>query len=432
MGWFFPVYPRRRARVGSILPRGVAGRSRCCSPDPLCPGDRPYAQDSHPLEVFPRPRVLECGRAFLPDLRGRDLSDRLLLRHLDLDHRDVYGDRGRGVDGRRPYGQEGHRHRAWNCRGHGARRLGPATLERWRPVRAGGHLRQAVVFGHPPARHGYRATVRGGSAPCTPGCRQRSRGSAIVRGSSLHARAGTSFDLGCLPDLLPPHRERRPDEHRNRHATRAHLRAVVRHLAPRRTVRSRHAGRARNNPPERRPHHGDRSAEGQAESRSAWVEDHLRAAEQGNWFAVLVRYGSIPHLGRAATVDELRFAGDRTVTFGPDEVTLQLYGREALCSFWQVHERTVAAGGICQGDHRRGVQVPVWGHELITEVEAARDPTLFRLQYLQPDETRQGSDTTLVQLVEKGHATHLQGSFRLRPIISEHFAKMVNLSARRK
>src|SRR5215210_3080158 len=146
------------------------------------------------------------------------------------------------------------------------------------------------------------------------------------------------------------------------------------------------------------------------------VEDHLCASEQGYGFAaLLVGDGRVPHLRRAATVDELRFAGDRTVTFGPDEVALQLDSREALCAFRQVDERTVAARGICQGDHRRRVQVAVRGHELLAQIEAARDPTSLRLQDLEPDETWQGSHTSLVQLDELGHATHLLGHFSTSP-----------------
>src|SRR5215212_12275346 len=89
---------------------------------------------------------------------------------------------------------------------------------------------------------------------------------------------------------------------------------------------------------------------------SARVEDHLCASEEGYGLAAfLVGDGCVPHLRRAATVDELRFAPDRTLTFGPDEVALQFYGREALCAFGQVHERSVAARGIRKGDHRRSM-----------------------------------------------------------------------------
>ena len=76
------------------------------------------------------------------------------------------------VDGRRPDGQESHRDSPWDLRGQRARWLGPAALERGRPVgcggdaacfallRAGSHLRQAVVFGHPATRDGHRAVGR--------------------------------------------------------------------------------------------------------------------------------------------------------------------------------------------------------------------------------------------------------------------------------
>src|SRR5215218_10602915 len=96
-------------------------------------------------------------------------------------------------------------------------------------------------------------------------------------------------------------------------------------------------------------------------------------------------------------------------TFRPDEVALQLDGREALCAFGQVHERSVAARGIRKGDYRRSVQVAVRGHELLTEIEAARDPTFLRFQYRQPDEAGQGSDTAFVQLVKSRHLRGLQG-----------------------
>src|SRR5687767_9907892 len=84
-------------------------------------------------------------------------------------------------------------------------------------------------------------------------------------------------------------------------------------------------------------------------------------------------------------------------------------GREALCVFGQVHERSVAARGIRNGDHRRRVQVAVRGHELLTEIEAARDLAFLRFQYRQPDETGQGSHTAFVQLVESRHLRGLQG-----------------------
>src|ERR671911_507516 len=103
------------------------------------------------------------------------------------------------------------------------------------------------------------------------------------------------------------------------------------------------------------------------------------------------------------------FAPDSTPTFGPDEVALQFYGREALCAFGQVHERSVAARGIRNGDHRRRVQVAVRGHEHLTEIEAARDLAFLRFQYRQPDETGQGSHTAFVQLVESRHLGGLQG-----------------------
>src|SRR5215208_7049515 len=143
----------------------------------------------------------------------------------------------------------------------------------------------------------------------------------------------------------------------------------------------------------------------------ARIEDHLRASEERyRLAALLVGDGSVPHLCRAATVGELRFAPDRTPTFGPDEVALQFYGRKALCAFGQVHKRSVAARGIREGDHRRRVQVAVRGHEFLTEIEAARDLTFLRFQYRQPEETGQGSDTAFVQLVESRHLRGLQGN----------------------
>src|SRR5918995_2635319 len=122
---------------------------------------------------------------------------------------------------------------------------------------------------------------------------------------------------------------------------------------------------------------------------SAWVEDQLRAAEEGYGLAaLLVGDFSVPHLRRAAAVDEFGTAGDRASSFRTDEVALELYGGEALGAVGKVYEGAVAARGIGEGYHRRRVQIPVRGHELLAKVEAAGDPTLLGLPYLEPDETR--------------------------------------------
>src|SRR5688572_20553317 len=72
---------------------------------------------------------------------------------------------------------------------------------------------------------------------------------------------------------------------------------------------------------ERASPNASREIESRITGRSAGVEDHLRATEEGYGFGVLlVGDRGVPHLRRAATVDELCFARDRPATFGAHEV----------------------------------------------------------------------------------------------------------------
>jgi hypothetical protein len=46
---------------------------------------------------------------------------------------------------------------------------------------------------------------------------------------------------------------------------------------------------------------------------------------------------------------------------GAQEIALKLDGGEVISSLREIGKGAVAAGGICQGDDRRDVQVSVWG-----------------------------------------------------------------------
>ena len=74
---------------------------------------------------------------------------------------------------------------------------------------------------------------RGDCARIAPGIRQPSPKGAVFGHRPLRAGVGVALDGRCVPDLLPPHRERRADEHRHRHAARARLRAPIRCFSPR-------------------------------------------------------------------------------------------------------------------------------------------------------------------------------------------------------
>jgi hypothetical protein len=68
-----------------------------------------------------------------------------------------------------------------------------------------------------------------------------------------------------------------------------------------------------------------------------------------------------------------------------------------LRSLGQAHEGAVAAGGVGEGDDRRGVQVAVRGHELPAQLEPALEPSLLCLKDLDADEPWQHPDAALVQ-----------------------------------
>src|SRR5918997_3900467 len=94
--------------------------------------------------------------------------------------------------------------------------------------------------------------------------------------------------------------------------------------------------------------------------RQACVEDHLRAAEDGELLAgLVVGDGRVPHLCRPPAVYKRGFAFDDALVLGAEEIALEFDGGETLRFVGQIDEAAVSAGGVSERNYRGRVQVTV-------------------------------------------------------------------------
>jgi hypothetical protein len=70
-------------------------------------------------------------------------------------------------------------------------------------------------------------------------------------------------------------------------------------------------------------------------------------------------------------MDEGSFTLDDATALGTQEIAFELDSCETFGTFRQADEASVAARSVGKGYYRGGVQITVWGEELVSEAEAA-------------------------------------------------------------
>ena len=85
-------------------------------------------------------------------------------------------------------------------------------------------------------------------------------------------------------------------------------------------------------------------------------------------------------------MDEGCLAGDAAVARRPEEVRLQLDGREACRALGKGREAAVAGGGVRERDDGAGVEELVRREVVGADVERGRDAAVLRTQDLEADE----------------------------------------------
>ena len=134
------------------------------------------------------------------------------------------------------------------------------------------------------------------------------------------------------------------------------------------------------------------------------IQNQLRAPKQGDRLSSFIFYFRIPHLRRPAAVDAGPGAVNDALARRTQKVTFQFDGREILRAFGQICERAVAAGRVCQGDHRRGVQVSIRREQLRANDESAGQASRLHGQEFDAKQARQIALAAGVELVNGGHS----------------------------
>src|SRR5579859_3042991 len=116
------------------------------------------------------------------------------------------------------------------------------------------------------------------------------------------------------------------------------------------------------------------------------AQDHLGAAEQREPLpSRFVAHHGVPDLRGATQVRRLRLARESAFEQRPQEIALQLDGRETFRAIRKMGDAAVAAQGVGEGNHGGGMQEAVRREQVRAQREAASDRAVTHGEYLEAE-----------------------------------------------